>query len=159
MSKSKGGYRAGADFEETIKAVLNTFASKGKAYIVKLEEKKTFSGRGVIDTSPFDFFGFYIYLGRHIPVAFDAKTTAATSLPIRNIKPHQVEELDNVSSLGGKAFLLIEFRREGAIYIVNTDILKEAKRLGRKSISVDMCKRLGVKVDKLPNLLEVLNTY
>ena len=47
-----------------------------------------------------------------IYIDFDAKeTNSKTSMPLKNVHPHQIEHLRSVSTHGGVAFLIVHFKR------------------------------------------------
>lgn len=81
-----------------------------------------------------DFNG--IYKSKYID--FDAKETKSkTSFPLRNIHPHQVEHLRNISKHGGIAFLIINWKSYNKYFFLPIDIILkywDNKKDGRKSI-------------------------
>lgn len=92
-----------------------------------------------------DFNG--IYKGRYLD--FDVKETKSlTSIPFKNIHPHQVDHLINVYKHGGIAFLIINFKNHDEYYLLFIeDIIpiweKYIKGTGRKSITYDYIKEKG----------------
>ena len=75
-------------------------------------------------------------------IAFEAKKTAErTSFPLSNIKPHQMEDLEQWQQNGGVAFFLIFFEKLQECYFVKFDQVKDwwdkATDGGRKSIPYD----------------------
>lgn len=74
-------------------------------------------------------------------VAFDAKETEASSLPLQNIHPHQLEYMEDVRAQGGLAFLIVYFKRHDEYFMVPLSVLQdfyyddEAKRIPYKEMS------------------------
>lgn len=83
-----------------------------------------------------DFNG--LYKGHYID--FDAKeTNSKTSMPLKNIHPHQIEHLRAVDAHGGIAFLIVHFKQYQAYYLLPIDVLipfwdSKQDKSGRKSI-------------------------
>lgn len=78
-----------------------------------------------------------IYKGRFI--AFEAKATINENrFDLKNIKPHQFEWLLQAEQMGGICFILLEFSKEHAIFLVPFALIKEymiaADNGGLKSI-------------------------
>lgn len=112
----------GKRFEDAIVAVCRTYRARGEALITKRPDptKKTQGryvpdGRGgkkwvVIGAVPdsnadkgVDFDGVW----KGVPICFDAKQTAESSLPLKNIKEAQMEYMRDFTAQGGRAFLLV----------------------------------------------------
>ena len=89
-----------------------------------------------------DFNG--IYQGRYID--FDAKeTNSRTSMPLKNVHPHQIEHLRNVKAHGGIAFLIVHFKQYNQYFLLPFDILStfwdsQDEKTGRKSIPYETFK-------------------
>ena len=84
-----------------------------------------------------DFNG--VFMGRYID--FDAKeTNSKTSMPLKNIHPHQMEHLENVTNQDGIAFLIVHFKQYNEYYLLPFSVIHEYwilqndKEKGRKSI-------------------------
>ncbi len=83
-----------------------------------------------------DFNG--LYKGRYID--FDAKeTNSKTSMPLKNVHPHQIEHLKHVDEHGGIAFLIVHFKQYNEYYVLSFNVLytywtNQHKEKGRKSI-------------------------
>ncbi len=84
-----------------------------------------------------DFNG--LYKGNYID--FDAKeTNSKTSMPLKNIHPHQIQHLKRVHEHGGVAFLIVHFKRYNQYFYLPATVLftywdaQFAKEKGRKSI-------------------------
>lgn len=86
-----------------------------------------------------------IYKGIHID--FEAKeTNNKTSFPIKNIHPHQIDHLVKIAQHGGIAFVLIHFRVNNEIYLLEAKKLKsyeERSFKGRKSIQLSELQKDG----------------
>ena len=78
-----------------------------------------------------------VYKGKYID--FEAKETMnKTSFPLSNIHSHQIEHLIRISEHGGISFILIFFKAQDEIYLLETKYLEEffiRSKVGRKSIS------------------------
>ncbi len=89
-----------------------------------------------------DFNG--IYKGRYID--FDAKeTNSKTSMPLKNVHPHQIDHLRAVQSHGGIAFLIVHFKQYNEYYLLPLDVLtkfwdSQNNNTGRKSIPYQVFK-------------------
>ncbi|GIM45941.1 Holliday junction resolvase RecU [Collibacillus ludicampi] len=90
-----------------------------------------------------------VYRGRAIE--FEAKSThSLTAWPIKDIHEHQVEHLRKVDQHGGIAFVLVEFVKQHAVYLLTVKHLlyawTAAQTGGRKSIPLDEFDRLCLQV-------------
>ncbi len=90
-----------------------------------------------------DFNG--VFEGKYID--FDAKeTNSKTSMPLKNIHPHQMEHLENVSLQGGITFLIVHFKQYNEYYLLPFHVLEMYwkqqydKEKGRKSIPYHVFK-------------------
>lgn len=99
-------------------------------------------------------------------VAFDAKETESSSLPLQNIHPHQVNYMEDVQAQGGLAFLIVHFKRQDEYYLVPLRTLQmfyyddEIKRIPYKEMSKCIPIELDESgllryIDALNELLEV----
>lgn len=83
-----------------------------------------------------DFNG--IYKGKYID--FDAKeTNSKTSMPLKNVHPHQISHLRSVEKHGGIAFLIVHFKYYNEYFLLPFRILStfwdtQHEKTGRKSI-------------------------
>lgn len=88
----------------------------------------------------------YIGTWQGTPIAFDAKETRERSLPLANIHEHQSRFLQNWEASGGRAFLLIYYGPDSAVYLMPLVVLVEAWQThragGPASIPGDVIKRL-----------------
>ena len=92
-----------------------------------------------------------VYRGYYID--FDAKQcNSTTSFPLSNVHHHQVTHLENIERHGGIGFLLIYFNKLGEIYLLKAkdlvEIEKRASTGGRKSISIDEMRELGIPINE-----------
>lgn len=89
-----------------------------------------------------DFNG--IFKGHYID--FDAKeTNSKTSMPLKNVHPHQIDHLKQVTKQGGIAFLIVHFKVYNEYYLLPANILftywdEQHEEKGRKSIPYDTFK-------------------
>ncbi len=97
-----------------------------------------------------DYNGIY----NHKYIDFEAKSCHSTSFAFTHIYAHQIEHLRFIQSLGGIAFLLLEFVPIQKIFVIPASSLVElydqSKKGGRKSIPFDYCEE---------NCLVVETTY
>jgi len=110
-----------------IQVVNVSYPARNKAKIIEAYYKTP---------STTDFNG--IYKGKYID--FDAKeTNSKTSMPLKNVHPHQIEHLREVSKHGGIAFLIVHFKQYNEYFLLPFKILVEFwdtqhEKTGRKSI-------------------------
>ena len=110
-----------------IQVVNVSYPARNKAKIIEAYYKTP---------STTDFNG--IYKGKYID--FDAKeTNSKTSMPLKNVHPHQIEHLRAVSKHGGIAFLIVHFKQYNEYYLLPFDVLatywdSQHEKTGRKSI-------------------------
>ena len=91
-----------------------------------------------------DFNG--VYDGYYID--FDAKeTNSKTSMPLKNVHPHQIDHLKHVQSQKGIAFLIVHFKKYNEYFLLPFDVLyrflenQKNEKDGRKSIPYDTFKK------------------
>lgn len=139
-----GQGRRGMAFESFISASNRSYERNGVALInkratpVKVEKSK---GSKVLSgyfesKSTVDYDG--IYKGKSI--VFEAKSTAKESrFDLSMIAGHQLEYMQKAEEHGAIAFFLIEFRTEGAVFVVPNHVIQSYVRMsqqpkGKKSI-------------------------
>lgn len=116
-----------------VQVVNVSYPARNKAKIVEAYYKTP---------STTDFNG--IYKGKYID--FDVKETKSkTSMPLKNIHPHQIKHLRNVDKHGGIAFLIINFKYYNEYYLTPIEpILKVWDTKddidGRKSLTYQYIK-------------------
>lgn len=119
-----------------IQVVNVSYPARNKAKIIEAYYKTP---------STTDFNG--LYKGRYID--FDAKeTNSKTSMPLKNIHPHQIDHLKNVDEHGGIAFLIVHFKQYNEYFILPYRVLvsywdNQHKEKGRKSIPYTAFKTQG----------------
>lgn len=111
-----------------IQVVGVSYPARNKAKIVEAYYKTP---------STTDFNG--VFMGRYID--FDAKeTNSKTSMPLKNIHPHQIDHLRAVNHHGGIAFLIVHFKQHDEYFILPSEVLfrfwdlRHDENKGRKSI-------------------------
>lgn len=110
-----------------IQVVDVSYPARNKAKIVEAYYKTP---------STTDFNG--IYQGRYID--FDAKeTNSKTSMPLKNIHPHQIDHLRSVEKHGGIAFLIVHFKQYNQYFVLPIQVIldywdRQHADGGRKSI-------------------------
>lgn len=83
-----------------------------------------------------DFNG--VFEGKYID--FDAKeTNSKTSMPLKNIHPHQIDHLKDVTNQGGIAFLIVHFKQYNQYFLLPYSVIErywkdQHQEKGRKSI-------------------------
>lgn len=113
----------GMGLEALIEHANAQYAAKGIAQIQKIATpwKVQRRGKQIISAFPekkstVDFIG--VYKGRAI--AFDAKQTEnKTRFPLANIEQHQIDFMINWEKNGGIAFIIIEFKTHGNIFVLS----------------------------------------
>lgn len=80
-------------------------------------------------------------------VAFDAKETHLKNLPLKNIHPHQVEYMKDISQQGGLTFIITHFKFNDTYFILPYEIIDQYfYREKRKSIPYEaMMEPLEIK--------------
>ena len=135
----------GSTLEELVNRTNEQYARKKLALIQKIPTPITpvridkeqrhitlayFEQRSTVD---------YIGAVQGIPVCFDAKECGASTFPLANIHPHQVQFMDGFEQQGGISFLLIFFSADNQFYYLRHKRLKEFwERMeggGRKSFT------------------------
>ena len=92
-----------------------------------------------------------VYRGYYID--FDVKQcNSTTSFPLSNVHHHQIVHLEAIARHGGIGFLLIYFNKLNEIYLLKIDDLarieKEASDGGRKSISIETMREIGIRINE-----------
>lgn len=112
--------------------------------------------------STVDFIGFV----QGASIVFDAKETALSNMPFKNIHDHQIEYMRDVDFHGGLAFIIAHFKIDNSYHLIPYEILKKyfdaAKKGGRKSIPLkDLDPKFIIPYNDngILNYLGVLNTY
>ena len=112
--------------------------------------------------STVDFIGFV----QGSTVVFDAKETALNNLPFKNIHPHQVEYMKDVTFHGGIAFLIVHFKTNDTYHVIPYEVLNQyyqtSLKGGRKSIPLSELNpdfQIQYTNNGILNYLKVLNTY
>jgi recombination protein U len=136
-AKSLINRRVGEAFEDAIKKANDRYLMDEKARIVKThaevkmirdkEDNKKIKTAFHVDKAPPDFVGM-LYGGRHIE--FETKTCEdyKTGFKLVNIAKHQMDQLRQVHSLGGLAFVLVHFQLLGETYVLTLEAIDIFKR-------------------------------
>src|SRR3972149_6913341 len=105
----------GKAFEALIELSNAYYARQKIAYVQKVHVKKIESGGSLIypEKSTVDYIG--CWRGKFI--AFDAKSAKGDKIPMKNIKIHQYNYLENISNNGGLGFFLIQLKK---YHFINT---------------------------------------
>ena len=86
-----------------------------------------------------------IYKGKYID--YEAKETNNKSFPFKNIFPHQLDHLKNVSRHGGIAFVIIFFRTLEKVYLIDiNEFMKYYDSKERQSITFEKITEIGAEV-------------
>ncbi|MFV5767218.1 Holliday junction resolvase RecU [Mammaliicoccus sciuri] len=144
--------------ESVIESSNKQYYERGLAIINKIPTpmaKRRATGQYFYsEKSTVDFIG--ISFGKYI--AFDTKETSTDTFPFSNVKHHQLKYLDDVAYHGGKAFLIILFKKHNELYKLSISEYKHLMNtLERKSIPYKWFKenktpihsKLGVYYDYL----------
>ncbi len=112
-----------------------------------------------------DFNG--VYKGRYID--FDAKeTNSKTAMPLKNVHPHQIDHLKQVTKQNGIAFLIVHFKPYNEYFLLPASILFEYwdhqdEEKGRKSIPYETFKKRAYLItfgyQPRLNYLKVIDDY
>ena len=80
-----------------------------------------------------DYYGVY----KSVFVAFEAKSTQESSLPLSNIKEHQTSYLKLIKDHGGVAFYIVGFASHNEYFIVEQEVIDS---LDRKSLTIEKAR-------------------
>lgn len=121
----------------------------------KIKEKngklKVINGH-IKNKSTIDYYG--IFNGKFY--AFETKSTKLNSLPLKNIKEHQLNYLKKIKKNGGKAFFIIAYQKFDEFFIIEIETIKNLKNI--KSLSIKKAREKGVKLEIIyPGILDFLN--
>ena len=91
-----------------------------------------------------------IYKGRYID--FEAKETETNTLPFTNFNLNQIEHLRLVDKLGAISFIIVLFKRQSEVFILETKVFVKLFDLSKlegnkKSIPYEIFKSHGYNVD------------
>lgn len=105
--------------------------------------------RGWISTkSTTDYYGIY----KGIYIAFEAKSTNLHSLPLSNIKDHQMTYIKQINHHGGVGFFIILFADYDEYYLVTVDVIEQIES---KSLSIDECRAKAFRIELVyPGILD-----
>lgn len=134
----------GSTFEELINLTNERYRQAGLALFQKIPtpitpvrmdgETRTITLAYFEKQSTIDYIG----VAQGVPVAFDAKETAAKSLPLQNIHAHQMAFMEEFRRQRGLSFLLVHFSAADEYYLLPFETLKlyweQAEQGGRRSI-------------------------
>ena len=99
-----------------------------------------------------DYYG--IYNGKFY--AFEAKSTKLNSLPLKNIKNHQLNYLKEIQKHGGKAFFIIGYQKFDEFFLIEIQTIINLKNT--KSLNVKIAREKGKKLEIIyPGILDFLN--
>lgn len=154
IKKTRHGYSRRGRWLEA--AVLSTSAMYQLRRIGKVVQQpvewrdKVVDGRAIkirVESSV-DFIGVF----DSVPIAFDAKVTNEASLPMKNVKDHQLEMLESFSECTGVGFLLVCFERAdlGKTFACTARWYRQtlAKMSYRQSIPIDAFEHAAADASK-----------
>ncbi|MFT4105887.1 MAG: Holliday junction resolvase RecU [Lacrimispora sp.] len=137
----------GSTLEELINRSNESYREKGLALIQKIPTPITpisidkenrhitlayFEQKSTVD---------YIGAVQGIPICFDAKECSASTFPLQNIHPHQVDFMEEFERQGGISFIIVSYTQKNEVYYLPFDRLKKFwKRMeegGRKSFTYE----------------------
>ena len=163
----------GSTFESMINMSTEVYEAKNLAIIQKIPTPITpisiDKSKNAITLGYFDKKSTVDYLGvvQGIPVAFDAKETNRTNLPLQNIHAHQMEFMEKFESQQGIGFFLVSFTLYDEVYFLPFSALRaywnKAENGGRKSIPYADFDKIAIKVGSgkgvVVHYLEALRKY
>ena len=163
----------GSTFESMINMSNEVYESKKLAIIQKIPTPITpitiDKGKNAITLGYFDKKSTVDYMGavQGVPVAFDAKETNRTNLPLQNIHHHQMEFMEKFEAQQGAAFFLVSFTLYDEVYFLPFNRLKaywdKAVNGGRKSIPYGDFSVTAIKIGSgkgvIVHYLEALRKY
>lgn len=151
MAAGQAGYaNRGRALELAIEQANASYRAHGIAVVEKvavptkvIRDNRTDGPLKVVrEKSSVDFIGTW----QGVPVAFDAKETNVQALPLANIHDHQYEFMRRWEAAGGRAFLLIWYGPDAAVYLMPMIVLVDFWGLrrtgGPASIPGDEIRRL-----------------
>lgn len=152
--KNAGKANLGRSFEELIEAANQYYFDQGIAAVIKVPTAITLlrrwdarQKRSIIDNAFPSKKGTVDFIGQwgKLPIAFEAKSTEnKTSFPLKNFRDHQLQWLKAVHSLGGFAFVLVEFKTLDLFFAMNiTRLFSFMADNDRKSIPLDFFKEFS----------------
>lgn len=141
----------GSNLEQLVSVANTQYLSRELARIDKIPTPSNVQGGYYKDKSTVDFTGV---LKGGKAIAFDCKETALKNLPLKNIHPHQIEYMKDITNLGGHAFIIIHFKSIDQYFRLSFDTLlgfwtSWKKENGRASIPMDAPMVKVAKEDKI----------
>ncbi len=168
QSKIKKGYKSncnkGLAFEDEINNANNYYNNHNIAliykrptpiHIVNVDYSKNMITKAFFEKqSTTDYNGIY----RKKYIDFEAKSTYNSSLPLHNIKSHQIDHLRKVEQFDGIAFFIIKDYRTNDSYIFPFSLFDTfIKNNSRQSIPFNYIKENGVIIKTNNNILDFLS--
>ena len=137
----------GSTLEDLINHTNESYREKGLALIQKIPTPITpieiDKQNRHITLAYFDQKSTVDYIGavQGIPVCFDAKECAASTFPLQNIHPHQMQFMREFEKQGGISFIILSYTaRDEIFYLPLAEVEAFWKRMedgGRKSFTYD----------------------
>ena len=147
----------GMFLESIINKTIQLYKLNGIGIFHKKSVPITFSGvkgtneikRGWLSSkSTVDYYG--IYQGYF--VSFEAKSTNEKSLPLSNIKDHQLDYINQIKAHGGVAFFIVAFSSFDKYFIVEPSVFN---KLNKKSLSIELAKKECIELELIyPGILD-----
>lgn len=152
----------GMMLESIINKTISIYRKNGIALFHKKEIPISFSkikeengklrihdGR-IKNKSTTDYYG--VYKGKYF--SFEAKSTKLNSLPIANIKEHQINYLLDVKKFGGTSFFIICFQKFDEYFIIFPELINN---LPNRSLSIQRARENGIKVELIyPGIIDFI---
>ncbi len=102
----------------------------------------------IASKSTVDYYGIY----KGIFIAFEAKSTRLKSLPLVNIKYHQIDYLNKVNTLGGLGFFVIYYDTYDEYFLL---LPGDLEGLDQKSLNIDVARKKGYSLEVMyPGILD-----
>ena len=97
-----------------------------------------------------DYYGIY----KGVFIAFEAKSTNLKSLPLTNIKDHQIEYLKDINRHMGYGFLIVGFNLFNEYFLIP---LEAIEKIEKKSLSIEIARQEGYLLDFVyPGMVDFL---
>ncbi|WP_052664032.1 Holliday junction resolvase RecU [Mycoplasmoides alvi] len=150
----------GMFLETIINRTIEYYSSKGIACLFKRNlpiKIYSFTGnhvKGWVNSkTETDYYG--VFKGRYFD--FEAKQTKGNSLPLVNIKSHQIKHMENVVKFGAITFFITYFQDYEKFYLLKfNDFLKFINSSKQKSIPINFFESKGFLLELIyPGILDL----
>lgn len=149
----------GMFLETVINRTIAYYATRDIAYLAKRHLPiKIFSFAGnkvqgwINSKTETDYYG--VFQGKYFD--FEAKQTNGDSLPLSNIKPHQIDHMKKVSKYGAIVFFVVYFQKHEKFYLLTfSNFLKFINFNKQRSIPIIFFEKNGFLLELIyPGILD-----